>query len=292
MYATGVSTSTATLTGTVNTFGVVGRYRFELASLDSPYTTSTDERLTAGAPGVQQVNVPVAGLPAGETFRVRLAVASNDTTAYSDLITFATAPTPPVVPVSPLSDLGTLFGCAAPHLNAYDAKPKAGETVTVSGSDLGVGATVALGDQSLTPADWSSTGFTIQLPEDATGTLPLTVNCGRVSNTVAVALFHEPVSAFSITKRMVAGSVATLSIAVPGPGKLETSGSRIKAAKTTVTKAATITVKVRLTSAGAKALRQAKNRTLKATIQVRFTPAGGHPATKVITLTFKRQAGR
>jgi hypothetical protein len=231
-------------------------------------------------------------LPAGETFRVRLAVASNDATAYSDLITFATVPTPPVVPVSPLSDFGTLFGCAAPHLNGYDKKPKAGETVTVSGSGLGVGGTVALGNQSLTPGDWSATGFSIQLPDDATGTLPLTVNCGRVSNTVAVAVFHEPVSAFSIIKRTVTGQTVTLSVKVPGPGKLETSGSRIKATKTTVTKAATITVKVRLTSAGAKALRKAKNRTLKVSARVRFTPAGGQPATKVVTMSFKRQAGR
>jgi IPT/TIG domain len=234
----------------------------------------------------------VAGLPAGEAFRVRLVVASNDATDYSDLITFATAPTPPVVPVSPVSDLGTLFGCAAPHLNAYDAKPKLGETITITGSDLGVGATVVLGDQSLTPADWSTTGFTIQLPDDATGTLPLTVNCGRVSNTVAVAVFHEPANAFLVTKRSVAGLVATLSVRVPGPGKLETSGSRIKATKATVTKAAAITVKVRLTSAAIKALGKAKSRTLKVAVVARFTPAGGQSASKAVALTFKRQAGR
>ena len=59
-----------------------------------------------------------------------------------------------------------------------------------------------------------------------------------------------------------------------------------------VKKAATASVKVKLTSAGKRALARAKSRTLKVRVRVRFTPAGGRVASKTVTVTFKRGSGR
>jgi hypothetical protein len=292
--ATGVSTTTATLNGTVDTHGAAGSYQFEVSSLDSAYTLVSPERALSAATGVRGVAEAVSGLPAGETFTVRLLSNSQDGTGYSDQVTFATAPAlaPRAFPTPPSATAIGAYGCAAPRLDAYDRKPDPGDVIAITGSDLGVGGTVSLGSASLTPADWTSAGFSITVPDDAGGTLPLTINCGNVSNTVAVAIFHAPSNKFSITKSLVSRTTATLSVKVPGPGKVDTSASGAVAAKKTATKAGTTNIAVKLSSAGKKALANAKSGKLKVSVKVRFTPAGGTAATLTKTLTFKTGSKR
>jgi len=287
----GVSTGSATLVGEANTYGLPGTYRFDVSSLDSSYSSSTAERPVSGHASAEQVSVPVDGLPAGETFVVQMSVTSNDTTRFSDLVTFKTASVPQVFPPPPSGDGPSSYGCAAPRLDSYDSKPKPGDTVTVSGRDLGASGTVVLGDRSLVPADWSTGGFKFKIPEDATGTLALTVNCGQRSNTVAITIFKRPSSRFSIANTSVDGSKATLSVKVPGPGTLTSSAAKAKPGKVTIKKARGAKLVVRLNRAGIRALRKSKSGRLKVTARVRFTPAGGKPATKTISLTFKK-AGR
>jgi hypothetical protein len=292
-FPTGVSTSAATLTGTATTFGAAGSYHFELSALDGSYTTVTADRALAATADPQPVSVAVAGLPAGETFEVQLVVTANEAIEYSDLITFATAPVPLVAPVTPDSDPTTVFGCGAPHIDAYDKRPVPGEVITITGRDLGLSGTVTIGDESFTPTDWGESGFKVRVPDDAKGTLALTASCGRVSNTIAVSVFSEPDNRFSIPSRSTVGTTARLVVRVPGPGKIETSGARITGSKTTVkTAGGEVTVTVRLNAAGAKALRKAKTHRLRVRVGVRFTPAGGKHASKSLTVTFQRKAGR
>ena len=216
----GVSSSTATLTGELNTSGLPGSYRFDVTSPDGSYRTSMPERAAAGNAGSERVSVPIEGLPPGETFVVRLAVASNDSTTYSDPVTFATPALPRGFPVSLAA---ALAGAATTIVN------------TISG---------------------------------------------------------EPDNNFSITKTSIKGATATLSVTVPGLGELETSAGYTKAAKAPVDKPGQVSLEVTLTSAGSKALRKARRRSLKVKVTVRFTPAGGKPAAKTLTVTFKRKAGR
>jgi hypothetical protein len=287
---TGVSTDAATLAGEVHTFGLAGSYHFDIWSLDSGYASSTPERPASGNASAERVSAAVSGLPAGETYVVQLAVTSNDSVGVSDMLTFATAPVPRVFAPPPGADV---YGCASPRLDAFGGRPKPGQTITVSGQDLGVGGNVVLGDRSPKPVAWSATGFKVLVPEDAAGTLALTVNCGRLSNTIAVAVFDEPDSRFAVVVgRLVAGSAATLRVRVPGPGKIESSGANSRAAKVTIKKAGTATIKVKLSSAGVKALGRASSRTLRIKARVRFTPAGGRSASKTVTITFKRGGGR
>ncbi len=287
----GITTTQATLAGTVNTYGNDGTYRFSVDALDGSYTTTTDAQPAPAGDGPHSVGAALASLPAGESFRVVLSVTSNGATAVSDQVVFATAalqapPAPPAVsPNGP-------YGCAAPTINAYNQHPHPGDTIKITGSDLGVGGTAALGDTPITATGWSAGGFALQIPDNATGTLPLTVNCGHASNTIAIAIYQAPDNRFTITKSSVKASTATLTLKLPGVGKVATSATHTASKTTKITKAGTRTLKVSLTKAGKKALENAKSRKLKVTVRVTYTPAGGTAATVTKTLTFTRGAGR
>jgi hypothetical protein len=290
---TGVSTDSAMLVGDLDTYGLAGTYRFDVRSLDSSYSFSTAERPAAAKDGVERVSVPVDGLPAGETFVVRLRVTSNDSTRVSDQVTFATVSLPPqVFPPPPGGDGAGSYGCTAPRLGSYNSKPKPGDTITIDGQDLGAGGTAMLGDRSLVPADWSTSGFKLEIPEDAAGTLGLTVNCGKRSNTVAIAIYKRPSSRFSIANTTVKGARATLSVKVAGPGKLTSTATNAKPGKVTVKKARGAKLVVKLNRAGVLALRKSKSGRLKVPVRVRYLPAGGRAATKTVAVTFKHTAGR
>jgi hypothetical protein len=96
----GVAGSSATLAGELNTFGLPGSYHFDVSAPDGSYRTSTAERLAAGNTGSERVSVPIDGLPPGGTFTVRLVVSSNDSTTFSDPVTFATQALPRAFPVA------------------------------------------------------------------------------------------------------------------------------------------------------------------------------------------------
>jgi hypothetical protein len=219
-------------------------------------------------------------------------VTSNDSTEVSDPVTFATAAVPRVFPPPPAGGGKGSYGCTAPRLDSYNAKPKPGETITIGGRDLGAGGTAVLGDRSTVPADWTASGFKLEIPEDATGTLGLTVNCGQRSNTIAVAIFKRPSSRFSIADTTVNGSRATLSVKVAGPGKLTSSATNAKPGKVTIRKARGAKLVVKLNQAGIRALRRSKTGRLKVPVRVRYLPAGGRAAIKTVTVTFKHTAGR
>jgi hypothetical protein len=292
MSPTSVSTTTATLAGEIDTHGLPGTYHFEVSSLDSTYTLSTDQRPAAGGSSAQRVAVAASGLPTGKTFVVQLTVSSNDAVEFSDQITFATAPLPQVFPTAPSGDITSFYGCAAPRLDDYEARPKPGETISISGRDLGSGGEAVLGDRLLMATDWSADGFRLRIPEQASGTLALTVDCGHRSNTIAIQVFHEPDNTFAITDRSVTATKATLSFRVPGPGKLESSAPHTTAARSTFKRAGEATITIRLTSTGARLLHRARNHSLRAIARVRFTPAGGRAAAKTVTVTFKAKGRR
>ena len=216
----GASGASAMLTGELNTLGVAGSYHFDVSSPDGSYRTSTAERPAAGNTGTERVTVPIEGLPPAETFAVRLVVSSNDSTTFSDAVTFVTP-----------------------------ALPRA-------------------------------------FPPAVAGAI------ASAPNTVVNAIAGTPDNNFSITRTSVKGTTATLSIALPGPGKLETSSGQTSAAKTTVNKAGNVSVPVRLTGAAATALKRSKSHSLKVKVTVRFTPSGGKTARRTLTVTFKRKAGR
>jgi hypothetical protein len=288
MAPTAVSTDHATLNGTIDTHGLAGSYRFSVTSTTSAYATTTPDQELAAGPGVRPVLAVVADLPPGGTYRVRLSVSSNGVSLASDEIIFSSAPLPVFVPSNPGAPLaavsGNAYGCVAPVIDAYDPHPKAGTAITITGSDLGVGGTVALGTASVALTGWTASGFTLTLPGDATGALPLTVNCGAVSNTIAIQVYQPPSNAFTATAKGK-GSSVTAALKVPGPGSLSITGASIKKATRHTTKAGSVTLRARLTSKAITSLR--RHHVLTVVLAVRFTPTGGLTATKTVKVTFK-----
>jgi hypothetical protein len=284
-----VTTNSATLVGATDTHGLSGSYRFEVESLDKAYAADSVEQSTPAVNGVQRVTAGFSGLPEGRGFLGRLvATADGGATAYSSQFAFATAaaPPPPVPPTPPPAG----YGCTTPNLNAYNARPKAGESITISGGDLGVGGSVTLGNTVTTSTDWSANGLTVDVPDDAKGVLGLTVNCGRVSNTIAVTIATD--NTLTIGKRTTSGTTASITVTTKAPGAIRATGTRIKTTTVSIPQAGTKTIKAKLTTAGARALAKAKSRKLKTTIRLRFTPVGAQPVTKSVTVTFTRKAGR
>ncbi len=283
-----VTTSSATLVGSTDTHGLPGTYRFEVASLDKAFAANSTERPTPAVNGLQRVTAGFSGLPEGRGFLGRLiATAEGGATSYSSQFAFATPAQPQAVPPPP-PPAG--YGCATPNLKAYNARAKAGESITIAGSDLGVGGSVMLGTTVTTSTDWTAHGLTVDVPDEAKGTLGLTVNCGRVSNTIAVTIAAD--NTLTIGKRTSSGTSASIVVVTKAPGAIRATGSRIKTATVTLTKAGTKTIKVKLTGAGTKALAKVKSRKLKTTIRLRFTPVGAQPVTKTVTVTFTPKAGR
>jgi hypothetical protein len=132
---------------------------------------------------------------------------------------------------------------------------------------------------------WSATGFSIVLPDDAKGTLPLTINCGKASNTIAIAMYQAPSNTFT-AKATTKGSSATLKIKVPGAGSISVRSGRVKTATKHAGKATTYSVKVTLTAKAKKSLKRHKK--LAVSLAVRFTPTGGTTASKTVKVTFKQ----
>jgi hypothetical protein len=128
------------------------------------------------------------------------------------------------------------------------------------------------------------------VPDDATGSLPLTVNCGAVSNTIAIQIYRAPSNAFTATvKAARTGSTATVSVKVPGPGSITVSGSNVKTATKHAGAAGTSTVKATLTAKATRSLK--RHHKLTVTINVRFAPTDGISRTITKSLTFNRNSG-
>jgi hypothetical protein len=283
--ATGVTTDHATLNGVIDTHGPSGSYRFRVSSSRSLYTSTTPEQALGAADGARAVSASVSDLVPGETYLVELEVTSNGATATSDQVTFSTAPLLPGTLEPPVVTTGTPYGCVAPKIDAYNLHPKAGTTIRFTGSDLGVGGTVQLGTTRLVPTRWAASGFSVDLPDDATGTLPLAVNCGNSSNTIAIQIATPPKNTFT-QKVITKGSTATLKLTLPGPGDVTATGASLKTVSVHVSKQGVKAVKVTLTAKAKRSL--ARHRKLTVATRVTFRPTGGAAAAKIVSLTFRR----
>jgi hypothetical protein len=285
---TGVTPMTATLNATIDTHGVAGAYSFAVTSPDSAYAATTTPASLSAASGPQSVSVALEGIPPGAHYIVRASATVAGTTVWGEPVTFETPALPPFTPTPPPPVISANpYGCLAPHINPVNAHPRAGDTVTVTGTDLGVGGTIALGTTQIQPSTWTATAFTFVVPDATTGTQPLTINCGTASNTVGVAIAQAPSNAFTITNTKVKGTTATLTINVPGPGRIQVSGANTSSASKTVTKASTTRLTIHLTKASKKTLANAKNNKLTTTAHVTYTPTAGNPATHTHTITYK-----
>lgn len=184
---TDVTKTSATLHGTVDNHGFNATYFFTVKATDSPYVGTTPQVQLGPGSGPQAVSASIADLPIGGGFEVRLVATTSGGTVVSDPLGFRSQDTVFVPLPAPIVDTNP-YGCTAPHLNAYTAKAKAGKTITLTGSDLGVGGVVSFG-ASLADADsWSANSIRVVVPSDARGSAAVKVDCSHESNTIKVGI--------------------------------------------------------------------------------------------------------
>jgi hypothetical protein len=110
----------------------------------------------------------------------------------------------------------------------------------------------------------------------STSTGPVTQGKGAV----------PPAPALSVGRLRSSGSAVSLTVRVPGAGRLSLSGSRIGAASRAVTRPATYTLKSRLTVSARRTL--SRRGRLTVTARLRFTPKSGSAVSRSVKLTIKR----
>lgn len=91
-----------------------------------------------------------------------------------------------------------------------------------------------------------------------------------------------------VVKQVGRNGVTTLTLRVPGPGKLKAKGKLIKPASAKAAKAGKVKLRLKLTPSALKKLEE-KGR-LRVKVAVTFDPAGGPPRTKVMQILFKLAA--
>jgi hypothetical protein len=122
-------------------------------------------------------------------------------------------------------------------------------------------------------------------PCDASQIDPRTLECGASTNTLPNA---GPPSNRATTKAKVTGTRATLTITVPGPGRLTVGGSGLTGRTVAVKAKGKVRVSVSLTAKSKSALKHAKRRKLGRPATITFTPTGGTAARTKVALTFTR----
>ncbi|HEX5927239.1 MAG TPA: hypothetical protein VFY45_25710 [Baekduia sp.] len=122
-------------------------------------------------------------------------------------------------------------------------------------------------------------------PCDASQIDPLTLECGASANTLPNV---GPPSNRATSKAKVTGSRATLTITVPGPGRLTVGGKGLAGRTVTVKAKGKVTVSVSLTAQSKRALKRAKRGKLSRPATITFTPTGGTAARTKVALTFTR----
>jgi DNA-binding beta-propeller fold protein YncE len=95
---TDVTTSSASLHGTIDTHGHPGTYSFSITQTDGTYTDSTPTTPFPAGTGPIAVSVAIAELPADGHFNVRLAATTSGGSRSSQPQSFATASNPPYTP--------------------------------------------------------------------------------------------------------------------------------------------------------------------------------------------------
>jgi hypothetical protein len=287
--ATGTGTQTATVHGTVDTHGFAGGYRVQVVQSHGTYSRAFAETTLAAVDGPQDVSAVLSDLPPGRTYTARISATTSGGTLASDSMEFSTAPLPPFVPEPQVFVDQSPYGCANPTLNPRDGEARPGRRVSLTGTDLGAYGTVAVGRHKADVVDYSSTKITIVVPTGVKGTLPVTVNCSKVSNTIALEVTRAPSNRFTLDLARVTGAKIVVKAKLPGKGTLSVRGSGIHGVVKRAGGKGAVTIGLMLTQTGKTQLRRSKSGKLQQRITVRYRPAGGTTRSTTRTVTFERR---
>jgi NHL repeat len=312
-----VGTKTATLTGTVNSRGVDGAtYHFEYGATTA-YDQSTPEADVSAGSEDQQVDVAVSGLAPATTYHVRVVATIEGQTVVGAGGTFTTLPAPAVA-LGAVTDIGARS--AVLHASTDTHGLGGSYRFTVLGIDNPHTATTAA---AAVPADGQLTAAITGLSPGGRYEVVLTVTAAGASTesrasfaTPGLAPFVSPLRPFedldpyscaalancagpATANRFVIRSArvrnarrsVTLTLTVSKPGVIRVKHRYLKPVRKTI-RAGTTTLKLTLSRAGRKALRNSPTRRLRLGYAVRYTTPGESSQTVKRTLTFTRKASR
>lgn len=284
---TGVTQDSVTIHGTVDAHrGVGGFYRFSVVGVDAPAGQVPVKVDMPVGPGPAAISAAITGLEPGRTYRIGLYATNSHGLSFADPVTFTTPGKPPYDLPPRQPDSVSPYGCAAPKLDPVGGRPRRGQTVTLTGADLGVYGTVAFGGRDADVLTWAANRVTVAVPDDARGRVTLRLDCGNAVET-AVTIGELPSNSITVGDPVVKRRVATLRVKVPGKGVLTARGRYLRGSSKRPARSGTTTLRVRLTRAGGRVLSRARGGELRVTVVVRFKPDGGPARTVRLPVFFE-----
>jgi hypothetical protein len=320
--ATNITGVSATLTGTIAPHGSAATYHFNYGTT-TEYGSSAPVADADGGSSSEDtpVSVSVTGLRPGTTYHVQVVTTIGSTTIAGADGTFTTSPAPSVT-FGAVSGVGTgsvtfsgtvdahglagatysftVTGASTPYASFTEpvAVPAGSGPVAVSATISGLppgesfhvrlSASAAGASGASEQADFSTAGLPA-VPGASTPVISANPFAGLVVAELAAPAAATPDSTFRILKAHVSGHSATLTLSVLAPGSLSVAGtSRTGAAHVSASAAGNVTVTVRLSKAGVKALKKARNRRLGVPVRVSFTATGAAASSQSRSLTFTR----
>jgi hypothetical protein len=127
-------------------------------------------------------------------------------------------------------------------------------------------------------ANYSLCGQTLQMPTT------LTAQNGALVKQATAITVTGCAPAIMVTSHRVSGRTATLVLRVPSAGRLVASGTGLTAARKSVAKATSVTLKVSLTSSERTFLARHPHRKVKLRVKLRFTPQKGSSLSGAVTV--------
>ncbi len=106
-----------------------------------------------------------------------------------------------------------------------------------------------------------------------------------------VALCLKPSNKFTIGPAKRQGSAIALRVTLPGPGEVIASGKDLEGANVSSLAPGAVSLTLKLSPAGQKALKKAKRHKLKVNVKVTYTPTAGTANSVATTVTFRGHKG-
>jgi trimeric autotransporter adhesin len=297
------------LQGNINPNGLKTGYHFEFGTTTEYGTNIPESNVNIGegeatVPVFQEIGLNK--LTPNTTYHYRIVAENSKGPGMSKDEQFTTRPEPPAVAATPFTKTAegyVINGTVDPHgaattyyfefgtTTAYGTSLPTPEAIAGSGNAPVAVFVVVGGLPPGVPYHYrlvakNRGGTTIS--EDQAFTTPSEV----VEPPLPPPPLPPPSNKFSVGSVSAKGTTAALQISVPGPGTVSASGKDLKPSSTIATGPGTINLKLKLTSAGTKALKKAKGHKLKLKATITFQPAGGSAASTSRNLMFKQSGGK
>jgi uncharacterized protein YegP (UPF0339 family) len=295
------------LEGAVNPNSLLTTYHFEFGTTTSygKNLPTSDADAGSGSNAVP-VTQNVTGLAPNTTYHYRIVANNSDGPGVSLDQTFTTPPNPPdavATPVTQDASGSTLNGTVNPNGGDTTYHFEFGFTIAygsnIPGSDVDAGSGISVAPVSQLVAGLppdvvyhyrlvahNAGGTTIS--GDQVFTTPSDTSIMPDPPAQLLPPPPPPSNQFTVRPAIANGTAATLKVNVPGPGTISASGKQLKAVTVGSKGAGKVTLKLKLTGAGLKALNKAKGHKLTIKVKITFKPIGGSPGTTNKAVTFKK----